>query len=257
EERFGYQVTAADTAVSVFYENLVLNITVDMGRDTWIRQRRQPEMAIQFEGSLDVQKQPLQDPQLFGTIEVISQRSYIDQFSRRFNITDGTITFNGTPENFYMDIGAEYQVKDRNNPGQPQVIITLGLRGRLDDQSFELGSNPHMEETDILSYIATGQPAGQTLQLSDASSLVVSGGTGLAINEVARLIEGIAGEGLGLDVIEIQHDGLRGAVLIAGKYVSPRVYVGVSQPVTFNSSSAASETLTSGNRSATEVTLEY
>src|SRR5690606_28481834 len=154
---------------------------------------------------------------------------------------DGTITFNGTPENFYMDIGAEYQVKDRNNPGQPQVIITLGLRGRLDDLSFELGSNPNMEETDILSYIATGQPAGQTLQLSDARSLVGSGATGLAINELSRLIEEIAVEGLGLDVVEIQHDGLRRAVLIAGKYVSPRVYVGVSQPVSFSSTSPVSE----------------
>lgn len=257
EERFGYQVTAADTSTTDLYENLTLDISVNMGRDTWIRQRRQPEMAIQFEGSLDVDKSPGSDPQIFGTIEVLEQRSYIDQFSRRFNITEGTITFNGTPENFYMDIGAEYQVKDRRNPGQAQVIITLGLTGRLDDLEFELGSNPTMEETDILSYIATGQPAGQTLQLADASNLFVSGGTGLAINEVARLIEGIAGEGLGLDVIEIQHDGLRGAVLIAGKYVSPRVYVGVSQPVSFSNTSLVSESLNPGSGSNTEVTLEY
>ncbi|HEX7070384.1 MAG TPA: translocation/assembly module TamB domain-containing protein, partial [Rhodothermales bacterium] len=256
EERFGYTVTQADTAVSVFYENLTLDITVEMERDTWIRQQGTPEMAIQFEGELDVQKQPGSDPQIFGTIEVLDERSYIDQFSRRFNINAGTITFNGTPENFYMDVSAEYEVKSRSNPGQPEVTIILGLRGRLDDLEFTLNSNPQMQETDILSYIATGQPAGQTLQLGDASDLFVSGGAGLALNEVAGVLEGIAGEGLGLDVIEIQHDGLRGAVLIAGKYVSPRVYVGVSQPVTFNSS-VVNETLLGGNQAKTELTMEY
>src|SRR5690606_7864432 len=99
--------------------------------------------------------------------------------------------------------------------------------------------------------------AGQSLQLADASDLFVSGGAGLAINEVATVLEGIAGEGLGLDVIEIQHDGLRGAVLIAGKYVSPRVYVGVSQPVSFSSSNPLTDRSGAGRRSQTEATLEY
>jgi translocation and assembly module TamB len=53
----------------------------------------------------------------------------------------------------------------------------------------------------------------------------------VALGQVTGLVEGLAGEGVGLDVIEIRPDGLRGATLIAGRYISPKVYVGFKQPI--------------------------
>ena len=252
EEQFGYRVGEEDTTTFDFYEAMEMNLNVELERDTWLRQSQNPEMAIQLTGRLSVQKQPAADPQMFGTIEVLSQRSYINQFGRRFNITNGNITFNGPAANFVMDVEAEYQVRSRQNAGQPEATIILSLSGRLENLELELNSDPPgMENTDILSYIATGRPAGQTFQLGGG---LLAGGADLAASQIANIVEGVAAQELGLDVMEIQQSGLRGAELIAGKYVSPKLFVGVSQPVTFTST--ARDPNQSG-ANATEITLEY
>ena len=74
---------------------------------------------------------------------------------------------------------------------------------------------------------------------------------GLAAGQLAGVIEGVAGESLGLDVVEFQMDGLRGTYLTAGKYVSPRFYVGITNPISFSGDSS------SGDTRGREMTLEY
>ncbi|NBW93819.1 MAG: hypothetical protein EBR20_05575, partial [Bacteroidetes bacterium] len=145
---------------------------------------------------------------------------------------------------------AEYEVPSRLNPGQPEVVITLRLDGRLDDLAFHLSSEPAMENTDIVSYIATGRPASESLQFSDSSvnnQVLV----GLAASQIAGLVEGVASQSLGLDVVSIEQDGLKGTRLTAGKYMTPRLFVGVTQPFSFSSGSGV---VVDEER---ELTLEY
>jgi hypothetical protein len=90
-----------------------------------------------------------------------------------------------------------------------------------------------MENADIISYLATGRPATTSLDFNQNGE---GGGIGalgsdVALGQVTGLVEGLAAEGAGLDVIEIRPDGLRGATLIAGRFVSPKLYVGFKQPI--------------------------
>lgn len=250
-DNFGYRTVVADTLVDAIWKGLSLDLSVVLERDTWIRQRVNPEMAIELSGRMEIQKDRGQeDLNLYRSIEVVPDRSIIKQFGRDFRINEGVASFNGPIEEMMMQVEAEYEVPSRLNPGQPEVVITLRLDGRLDDLAFNLSSDPAMDNTDIVSYIATGRPASESLQFggTDFNNQML---VGVAASQLAGLVEGVASQSLGLDVVSIEQDGLKGTRLTAGKYVTPRLFVGVTQPITFSS---GSNLLVDDER---ELTLEY
>lgn len=250
EQRFGIRITESDTTTFDFYNALSMTLKVQLSRNTWLRSKKNPTMDIQFTGDLDVQKNRRENAQVFGTIAVIPDRSRIVQFGRTFQITRGTLTYNGPIEEPILDIEAEYAIRAWRNPDN-EVTITLTTSGRPDNLDVKLSSDPTMELTDILSYIAFGRPAAESLHLGGTGT----GGslaTDIAIGQVAGLIESIAGTGLGLDVIEIEQQGLD-ARLTAGKYVHRRVYVSISQPLNLGSSNATSSTV----QDPREITAEF
>lgn len=251
EQRFGLRVTAEDTTTFDFYEALTMDLDVEMRRNTWLRSRSNPAMEIQFSGNLDLSKQPYEDIQIFGSIEVVPEHSSISQFGKRFNLETGTLTFNGPATDPYIDVEAAYEVPARGG-SDPEVAITLSVDGRLQEQlNVELGSrNPTgLEMTDILSYLATGRPAAGGLALGSTAQT-------LAFDQLAALIEGFAGAELGLDVVEVEQLGLEGTtVLTAGKYVSPRLFVSVSQPVSLGGEAEVAGT--AADRPSTIITIEY
>ena len=53
----------------------------------------------------------------------------------------------------------------------------------------------------------------------------------MAVGAVAGVLEGLASEAVELDVVEIRADPVLGTTLIAGRYVSPDLYLGFRQPV--------------------------
>jgi len=208
-------------------------------------------MAIELSGRLEIRKQRGQeDFEIFRSIEVNPDRSTIKQFGRKFRIAEGSVSFNGPLEEMMMNMSAEYEVQSRLNPGQPEVVITLTISGRLDDLELTLSSDPPLENTDIVSYIATGRPASESLQFSQ-NAMNNQRLVGIAASQLAGVVEGIAAEGLGLDVVDIQQDGLKGTRLTAGKYVSPRLFIGVSQPISFGGNTSSSL------EQSRELTLEY
>ena len=250
-ENFGYRPVIADTLADAMYRGLEMDLNLVLERDTWIRQRVNPEMAIELSGRLEIRKQRGQeDFEIFRSIEVNPDRSTIKQFGRKFRIAEGSVSFNGPLEEMMMNMSAEYEVQSRLNPGQPEVVITLTISGRLDDLELTLSSDPPLENTDIVSYIATGRPASESLQFSQ-NAMNNQRLVGIAASQLAGVVEGIAAEGLGLDVVDIQQDGLKGTRLTAGKYVSPRLFIGVSQPISFGGNTSSSL------EQSRELTLEY
>ncbi len=254
---FGVRITERDTTTFDFYEASRMRLNLRMERDVWLRSRSNPEMNVQFTGTLTVQKEPYQDLQLFGTIEVIPERSYIVQFGKRFEITEGTLTYNGPVDDPQMQLSARYVVPSREDPTNP-VTILLSVSGRLERLSLEFSSeNPAgLELPDIISYIVFGRPAGQALASltpgGSAGGGLLGRGAGLALAQLAGVVEGLAGEELGLDVVEIEPDGLQGAKLTVGKYVSPRLFAAVSRPIAFEGG-----TQLQGRETYTEFTMEY
>ncbi len=246
ERVFGKQVTASDTTTFDFYKALTLDVNVELERNTWLRSNANPKMNVQLYGDLDAQKESGGDLELYGPVDAIAGRSKVEAFGKKFVIDRGSVVYNGPVADPVLDIQASYDVKRRSD--ENRVVITLNASGTLDDLELTLDSDPTMDQTNILSYIAFGRPASESLQLG--------GGTGgtlaadLAIGRLTGFLEGLAGSELGLDVVEIEQDGLD-TRLTAGKYIHPRVFLAVSQALSLRDESA-----TSSESSPREITLE-
>jgi translocation and assembly module TamB len=252
EERFGIRVSESDTTTFDFYEAMeIADLRIDLARNTWLRSTSNPVMEIQFTGDLDVEKSPHADPEVFGSIQVLPGRSRIDQFGRRFQIEEGTLTFSGPIAAPDMNLGAAYEVRARNAQGS-EVTISLRALGSPENLQVSFESDPQMELADIVSYIATGRPASESLQFGGSSSDgYLRSAAGLAVGPITSLVENLASAGLGLDVVEIDQDETNGLMLTAGKYVSPRFFVSVSQPLSLSLSTGTTVS------DATVVTMEY
>jgi len=249
ERRFGVRLSKADTTTFDTYEALAMDLSVNIRRDTWLRSRANPELNIQFTGTLDVQKEPFDDARVFGAIDVVPERSTVRQFGQEFQIQEGVLSFNGDPAEPYLNFTAVYQKQSRTT-NSTEVEITLSAQGRPEDLDLSLSSQPQMDTRNILSYLATGQPADQLLS---------GGGNGtgdlaenLAIGQLTSLAENFATSNVGLDVVRIQYQPNGGSYFVLGRYVTPRFYVAIEQPVAADQSQAQNV-----SSLAPDLTLEY
>lgn len=251
ERRFGLRLSQADTTTFDFYEALDMSLTVELERDTWLRSRSTPEMNVQFTGDLDVSKAPYAEEEIFGTINVVPERSRIVQFGRAFDITKGTLTFNGPPTEPVMDLVATYEPRTRSTT-ESEVQITLSVSGRPDQLDLTLNSNPPMPTSDMFCYIALARPCGQFTGGG-------GGGNGFSGEELAgqvafgqatNIIENLAASKLGLDVVRIENRPT-GTYITAGQYISPRFFAAIEQVI-----STQTEQQNIGT-TVPNVTLEY
>jgi translocation and assembly module TamB len=258
ERRFGIRLAAADTAATDAYDALAIDsLSLRIERNAWLRKSANPEMDIQFTGQLDVAKRPFQDLEAFGTIEVVPERSRLEQYGKVFEIDEGTLAFNGPPDAPVLDITAAFEPRTRAT-GDAAVRILLRVEGRPEDPSLTLSSEPPMETSDIFCYIATNSPCGQFAQGGGGGggggangSLGGSLATGVALGQAASLVEGLVASEVGLDVFRLQ-DRPTGLFLVVGQYLTPRLYVGVEQPLTRD---PQAENTTASQ--VPDVTLEY
>jgi translocation and assembly module TamB len=249
EDRFGVRTSAADTSSYDAYEALSMDLAVQIERNSWLRSQSTPEMNIQFTGDLDLTKAHQEDPQVFGTIRVLEGRSTVRQFGQEFQITDGSLTFNGDPAAPYLNLSAAYEQRSRTTR-QSEVRITLSLEGRPEDLSPSLSSQPPMDTRNILSYLATGRPAGALF-----GGRAGGGGnfaTQMALGQATNVVENLAASGLGLDVVQLQIRPSGASYLTLGRYFTPRFYASIEQPVTTSGLSSSSEAAY-----VPDLTLEY
>ena len=249
EERFGLRLTAADTTTFDAYQAMALDLGVQIQSNTWLRSTSNPEMNVQFTGDLDVQKSPLEDPRVFGTVEVVERRSTLRQFGQEFEINEGTLTFNGDPFTPYLDLTAVYDQRARGAQGS-EVRITLSLSGRPDSLTPSLSSEPTMSTRNIFSYLATGRPADALFSGgSEGGSLA----TKVALGQASNFVENLAASELGLDVVRLDVRTEGTSYLTVGRYLTPRFFASVEQPVL----APSSQTSTQSTALIPDVTLEY
>jgi autotransporter translocation and assembly factor TamB len=112
-----------------------------------------------------------------------------------------------------------------------------------------------MREADIMSYLTTGRPASTDPTLQSDEQGVLNAGASLAVGAALGSVAGKAGQHLGLDVVQVLQDRKGGQTMVAGKYVSPPLYLGFRQPIVPASSTTARSTSTQQN--AVELEMEY
>ncbi len=230
EETFGIRVVAADTTRNTFVDNLDLDVGITIERNVWLRSRQNPRFDIEFFGNIDVVKPPQTDFSMFGTIEVLRGRVELPTLAgRAFNIgtvenTYGQLTFNGPVEETIIDLRAGLQAPSGLGRG-PSATVYIGFTGRMaESPELTLTADPPMETADIACVVATGRPCGEAFQGRIAEEI--------AFAQLGALVQGIAAQQLGLDVVEVEQRPTGEIVLTLGSYVSDRAFAAVSQPIT-------------------------
>ena len=210
-----------------------VDLNVTAVQDAWIRQRRSPRLSAEIAGQIRAKKAPGQKFEYFGEINVIEGRSFVESFGRRFDIVEGELILEGDPSRARFRAEGLHEVTPSNDPSQNPVEITLTFEGSPRNYEFELSSDPALPNSEITTLLATGATS-RNMRPEDSVNKEAAGmALQVGLTGVTGAVEEAAQESVGLDVVQIRQDGLRGMTLVAGEYVKPRVYLGLRQPVLF------------------------
>ena len=126
-----------------------------------------------------------------------------------------------------MDLLATLDAKLKQGSVRSPIEIDLRVIGQLDQNPEIRLSSPQLSDpADIVSVIATGQLSGDLFGANAVTGL----GTGLALGQISGLVEGVASEALGLDLVEIDSDG-SDLVIRIGKYLTSDLFTSLGYVV--------------------------
>ena len=251
EDYFGVRADGGEGEKTQLPERFGLNLALHFDRDVWVNRARQPRVSLEVRGDLELTKEPGGEIRAVGTVETLPERSYFRQFGRRFAVREGELNLTGDLSEFSFRMDAVWEVPSHTNPDQAEVTVDLEVVGDAESLTLTLSSEPAMDEADIVSYLATGK-SQSALGSSDVDASGL--GASMAMGAMAGVLEGLAGDAVELDVVEIKIDPVKGgATLIAGRYMSPDLYLGFRQPVTFSETTKRARS----ENQYSEVELEY
>jgi translocation and assembly module TamB len=236
-------------------QNLQVHVRVNIEPDTWARNTQ-----LNVEIFTPPDEEPLlvhmdnvhQVPTLEGVIH--ADRGEYAVAGRSLQLSTGSATFLGGPTmDPLIELTARYQVQRR---GLEALVIEVHVDGNLSKPRVTLQSNaqPPLAQSDLLAYLAFGQPASSLTSSQSTAAAVGNGGLSglpaLAQQQIASLAIGASvdeamaglerrGTRAGLDVFRV-HAGelpaeaafegyfqniVRGTEVEAGKYIADRFFV--------------------------------
>lgn len=171
--------------------------------------------TAQLGGRLLLRQSPERPPSASGL--VVIQHGHYKAYGQDLTITEGQIRFAGGPvDDPTLAIEATRTARD-------SVVAGLRITGTFKDPQVDIFSTPAMPQDRALAYLvlghAPGESSGSSGSLIDkaVNSLGLRGG-----NYLARTI----GQGIGLGNAHLETEGgLQSASFVAGKYLSPNLYV--------------------------------
>jgi translocation and assembly module TamB len=250
ETNFGYRRPVATGQEGPSTIDPTLDLTLELLRNTWVRKRSNPTMAVELQGKVRLERSPEKPWRVTGILKPLTGgRSYVGQFGRQFEITAGEIVLKGPLEETELRMDSKYEVPSQSGSGLSEVVIRMRVEVALGRFTFSLTSDPAMDESEILSYLATGQSkTGALANTADQGGLAGA----MALEQLVGAAGGITEESVPIDVFQIRQDGARGITIVAGNYVNPKTYLGIRQPILFNQGTQDSPT-----ESRTQFELEY
>jgi translocation and assembly module TamB len=252
EQRFGPEVARRSQESRPPLYAWGLGLDVALSQNNWLRRRSDPVMAVELSGKVSVRKKPSEELQLFGQIQPVVGRSFVQLMSRRFDLKTGTFELTGPLNQARLELDAEYSTTAAGS--STPVVIIAAVKSDTGKLDVSLVSRPMMPNADIISYLTTGRPASTDPTLKSDEQGVLATGASLAFGAALGSVAGRAGQSLGLDVVQVLQDRQGGQTVVGGKYVSPPLYLGFRQPIVPPSNSARS---TSQQQEAVEFEVEY
>ncbi|RMF58785.1 MAG: translocation/assembly module TamB [Calditrichaeota bacterium] len=213
---------------SAFYKNIRGELAVYFPRNAWLRSE---DANIEIEGELVAVKEG-PEITLFGSCSTI--RGYYELFGNRFQIQEGELVFNGDPDyNPEVSIDAVYTFRDLATRETHKFKVVVSGTLFYPEFRFLLDGQEARQE-DVLSILLFGQSfdnlsIGQKSGISQKTSLNEEA-TGLLTSQMLSRLTSELGKELNLDVVQIESgQGLAETKVRIGKYVTPDVFVSVSQ----------------------------
>ena len=172
-------------------------------------------LKARLDGALAVVTRPDDVVRGDGVIRIVDGE--YRAFGQFVTIRRGELRYNMTP----LDAPALDLVGDRVIRNE-DIVVSINVRGTLDQPFITLSSVPAMPENEALSYLITGRSIN-TLQSGEAASLdraaqslAVSGG---------GLLLGNLGTRYGIDEVTVEQTGDDDTSVVLGKYLSPKLFV--------------------------------
>jgi len=223
-----------------FYKRLRGELSLYFPRNVWIRSG---DANIEIEGDLAAVKEG-EDFVLFGSFATI--RGFYQLFGNRFQIRRGEMVFNGNPDyNPEISIEASYVLPSASGPDGEKQEFEVMITGTMQSPEFHFTlDGEEVPQNDLISILVFGKrfadsPIGQfgaaqnantTGNQSDSGPGLDERATGILTGQVLRQLSGKLSDELRLDVIQIERGkGWADASLRVGKYLTPDVFVSISQ----------------------------
>ncbi len=161
--------------------------------------------------------------QMMGDLRIL--RGKVDVIGRKFEIQrDAQVTFQGPPTQPFVNLTATH-VNEREG-----VTIFVTLTGSGKDLKHKVWSQPPMGDTEIYTLLATGR---RTLKRGSGAAMTGAQAASVLGSVMASQLKTMLSNKLPLDVVSVEagDEGLAGARLELGTYLSDDLYVGYTGQV--------------------------
>lgn len=236
-----------ETSRNPFTENLRLDTEIQVGPDLWLRS---DAIEVELAGTLDVNiDQRTSSLVAYGTLRLprgsfrysVGRSTDITSIlSRQLQVSDGTITFVGSPG---MDPNLDIQAvfRTRSEIGPVEIFVNVG--GTALSPNMTTSSSPPLPESERICYLLFGSPClGAGAAGSDLAASVLREGL---IGQVGSQFSQVLVSGVGLiDYLDIRSTGgggnglggssgslLYGTEVEIGRYLTSDIFISATQPL--------------------------
>jgi translocation and assembly module TamB len=187
-------------------------VTVALGEDVRVETYG---LKAHLGGEVAVSMDPGEETRGTGEIRVLDGE--YKTFGVYVKIVKGVLKYDDAPLNLpSLDLEARREIKDMD------VVVSVNVRGRIDNPFVTITSDPAMPSSEALSYLLTGRSLN-TLQSGEAAS-VNRAADSLAVSGGGLLLGGV-GERLGLDEVSVEGSNANDTQVVLGKFLSPKLFV--------------------------------
>jgi translocation and assembly module TamB len=191
------------------------DLTIELGDDV---RYEAANLDTDLTGMLRLEYRSGLSPEASGNI---SMEGDYDAYGQSLVLERGELLFAGPLNNPALDVLAVRRIGAR--PGvQADIVVGIRLSGTLLAPVPTVYSDPAMSEANALSYLRFGRPLTATdgTETATLESMALS----LGLQQALPAMQNV-GESIGLDELTIATTELDAGSLMAGKYLSPKVYM--------------------------------
>lgn len=168
-------------------------------------------LRSQLSGSLELDYGSGRPTNAMGTLNIAGT---YEAYGQTLELDRGLLLFAGPLENPNLDVRAVRRINE--------TTVGIQLSGSVQAPQTQIFSEPAMAEADALSYLLFGRPISSSEAGENAT--LRSAALAMGLQQALPVVERI-GDSLGLDEFSIETTDVDAGALMAGKYLSPKLYV--------------------------------